>query len=57
MVVNVCGTFVSQKIQKVRWKPDNLCDTIVSGSWDDDVSVLIYFFRLDVTKKAQLPHI
>lgn len=36
MVVNVCGTFVSQKIQKVRWKPDNLCDTIVSGSWDDD---------------------
>ncbi|XP_065203661.1 nucleoporin Nup43 [Planococcus citri] len=36
MVVSVCGTFVSQKIQKVRWKPDNLCDTVVSGSWDDD---------------------
>lgn len=46
--VNVCGVFVSQKINKIRWKPDNAAaagggastassNILVSGSWDDEV--------------------
>lgn len=36
MVNNVYGTFISQKINKIRWKPDSLTDTLVTGSWDDE---------------------
>lgn len=37
MVNNVYGTFVSQKINKIRWKPNYACDSFVAGSWDDEV--------------------
>ncbi|GLH06246.1 Coatomer subunit beta' [Gryllus bimaculatus] len=39
----VRGTFVSQKINKVRWKPEDLSYSsyFVTGSWDDQVNTLM----------------
>ena len=35
----VHGTFVSEKISKVRWKPEDLIDSesFITGSWDNEV--------------------
>lgn len=41
VINNVYGSFVFQKINKVRWKPDSVADIFVAGSWDDEVSVHI----------------
>lgn len=37
MIQNITGTFVSEKINKVRWRPDpfNNCHSFLSGSWDN----------------------
>ncbi|XP_067012386.1 nucleoporin Nup43 [Anabrus simplex] len=36
----VHGTFVSEKINKVKWKPESLCDAgyFVTGSWDNETN-------------------
>lgn len=38
MPLDVQGTFVSQKINKVRWIPEEYAETkwFFTGSWDDD---------------------
>ncbi|KAF5301006.1 hypothetical protein FQR65_LT08989 [Abscondita terminalis] len=38
MVQNVHGTFISEKINKVRWRPDpfNQSHSFLTGSWDND---------------------
>ncbi|KAK7586061.1 hypothetical protein V9T40_003937 [Parthenolecanium corni] len=41
MVNNVYGTFVSQKISKIRWKPSNACDSFLTGSWDDEENKIV----------------
>ena len=40
MTETLQGTFVSQKISKLRWKHEDFADAryFVSGSWDDPVS-------------------
>lgn len=40
MPLDVQGTFVSQKINKIRWIPEEYVDTkcFFTGSWDDDVN-------------------
>ncbi|XP_041975011.1 nucleoporin Nup43 isoform X1 [Aricia agestis] len=40
MPLDVQGTFVSQKINKVRWIPEDYVETkhFFTGSWDDDVN-------------------
>lgn len=42
MPVEVQGTFVSQKINKIRWIPEDYVETkhFFTGSWDDDVNSL-----------------
>lgn len=39
---NVHGTFVSQKINKIRWRPDpfNNAHFFVTGSWDDEQNLI-----------------
>lgn len=36
--LDVQGTFVSQKIRKIRWLPEEYADTkcFITGSWDDE---------------------
>ncbi|KAK4882408.1 hypothetical protein RN001_005727 [Aquatica leii] len=38
MVQNVHGTFISEKINKIRWRPDPFNDShsFITGSWDND---------------------
>lgn len=38
MPLDVQGTFVSQKINKIRWIPEDYAETkhFFTGSWDDD---------------------
>lgn len=40
MADNIQGSYISQKVNKVRWKPEGISDsqTFVTGSWDDEVS-------------------
>lgn len=40
MPLDVQGTFVSQKINKIRWIPEEYVDTkcFCTGSWDDDAN-------------------
>lgn len=48
MPLDVQGTFVSQKISKVRWIPEDYVETkcFVTGSWDDDVnSIKVWNFE------------
>ncbi|KAM3960917.1 nucleoporin 43 [Aphomia sociella] len=48
MPLDVQGTFVSQKINKVRWIPEEYVETkcFFTGSWDDDVnSVKVWTFE------------
>lgn len=48
MSVEVQGTFVSQKISKVRWIPEEYVDTkcFFTGSWDDESnSVKVWTFE------------
>lgn len=53
MSENVQGTFVSEKISKIRWKHEDFEDAtnFITGSWDDPVrltptnltySILVY---------------
>lgn len=39
MTQSVQGTFVSEKISKVRWKHEDFADAkyFLTGSWDDPV--------------------
>lgn len=41
MSENVQGTFVSEKISKIRWKHADFEDAInfITGSWDDPVGL------------------
>lgn len=48
MPLDVQGTFVSQKINKIRWIPEEYVETkcFFTGSWDDDVnSVKVWSFE------------
>lgn len=38
---NIQGSYVSQKVSKVRWKPEGGLDSevFVTGSWDDEVCI------------------
>lgn len=38
MSQNIHGTFVSEKISKIRWRPDqfNNSNSFVTGSWDNE---------------------
>ncbi|XP_044761105.1 nucleoporin Nup43 [Coccinella septempunctata] len=48
MANNIQGTFVSQKINKIRWRPDpfNNSHSFISCSWDDERnSVKLWDFR------------
>lgn len=40
----VHGTFVSQKISKIRWKPEQLNESqhFVTGSFDEAVCVCVF---------------
>lgn len=44
MVDKVHGSFVGEKISKVRWKPEELIesDIFMTGSWDNEVSNVCY---------------
>lgn len=37
MSQNISGTFVSEKVSKIRWRPDpfNTSHSFVTGSWDN----------------------
>lgn len=37
---SIHGTFVSEKISKIRWRPDQFgnSSTFLTGSWDNDVN-------------------
>lgn len=37
MSQNICGTFVSEKVNKIRWRPDpfNNSHSFITGSWDN----------------------
>lgn len=39
MSENVQGTFISQKISKIRWKREDFAEmkNFLTGSWDDPV--------------------
>lgn len=41
------GTFVGEKINKVRWKPEDLTesDIFLTGSWDNGVRHLLQNFQ------------
>jgi len=43
----VHGTFVGEKINKVRWKPEDLneSDIFLTGSWDNGVRHLLQNFQ------------
>ncbi|PSN43436.1 Nucleoporin Nup43 [Blattella germanica] len=45
MEAKVHGTFVSEKINKVRWKPEYLIESesFVTGSWDNETNQLVYW--------------
>lgn len=48
MAQNIQGTFVSQKINKTRWRPDpfNNSHSFLSCSWDDEQnSVKLWDFQ------------
>lgn len=42
MSQNVHGTFVSEKISKIRWRPDQFenSQSFVTGSWDNDENTI-----------------
>ncbi|XP_028042121.1 nucleoporin Nup43 [Bombyx mandarina] len=42
MSIDIQGTFVSQKINKVRWIPEDYAETkcFLTGSWDDEVNLI-----------------
>lgn len=46
MADNIHGSFISQKVNKVRWKPegDLVSERFLTGSWDNDVSNSIINF-------------
>lgn len=39
MTENIQGTFVSEKVSKIRWKHEDFSNAkyFVTGSWDDSV--------------------
>jgi len=43
----VHGTFMGEKINKVRWKPEDLTesDIFLTGSWDNGVRYLLQNFQ------------
>ncbi|KAJ9595957.1 hypothetical protein L9F63_012850 [Diploptera punctata] len=45
MESKVHGTFVCEKINKVRWKPEDLIDSesFITGSWDNETNNLVYW--------------
>ncbi|XP_034838355.1 nucleoporin Nup43 [Maniola hyperantus] len=48
MPLDVQGTFVSQKINKIRWIPEDYVDTknFFTGSWDDEInSIKVWCFE------------
>lgn len=42
MTQNIHGTFVSEKISKIRWRPDQFdnSNTFITGSWDNDINTI-----------------
>lgn len=58
MSLDVQGTFVSQKINKVRWIPDEYIETkcFFTGSWDDDAnSVKVWSFESLDDEEVEYP--
>ncbi|XP_023945153.2 nucleoporin Nup43 [Bicyclus anynana] len=59
MPLNVQGTFVSQKINKIRWIPEEYVETknFFTGSWDDDVnSIKVWSFEsLNEDQDVEIP--
>lgn len=48
MTQNVQGTFVSEKLNKIRWRPDifDVCRSFISASWDNDINTIkLWNFR------------
>lgn len=45
MESKVHGTFVCEKISKVRWKPEDLVESesFITGSWDNETNQLVYW--------------
>lgn len=45
MTENVQGTFVSKKISKIRWKPEDFAEpnNFLTGSWDDPVNKITHW--------------
>lgn len=42
MTQNVNGTFVSEKISRIRWRPDQFetAHSFVTGSWDNNINTI-----------------
>ncbi|XP_061708288.1 nucleoporin Nup43 [Cydia pomonella] len=58
MPLDVQGTFVSQKINKVRWIPEEYVETkcFFTGSWDDDMnSVKVWSFESQDDEEVEYP--
>lgn len=49
MSQNISGTFVSEKVSKIRWRPDpfNSSHSFVTGSWDNlqDNAIRLWDFQ------------
>ncbi|KAJ0182809.1 hypothetical protein K1T71_002178 [Dendrolimus kikuchii] len=59
MPIEVQGTFVSQKINKIRWIPEDYVETkcFFTGSWDDEVnSIKVWTFEnLNEEEEVEYP--
>lgn len=41
---NIHGTFISEKVSKIRWKPEDFSEakSFLTGSWDNPVKLRFY---------------
>lgn len=51
---NIHGTFISEKTNKIRWKPEDLYESqsFLTGSWDNEVNN-IKLWTLNTTEENQ----
>lgn len=56
MVDNIHGTFISHKVNKVRWKPEGNLDseTFLTGSWDNDINELTLWMYPPLSEEEDL---
>lgn len=60
MSQNVNGTYVSEKINKIRWRPDpfNNSHSFVTGSWDNDTnSIKLWDFQESTEDSDVYPYV